>query len=429
MLSKGLGTVVHYRQDDDQRSSHYTELLAAENKAIKSGCGVHAKKDIPTHRISDIVGDLNKAKKFLSSLQRAKKTEAVCEFIASGSRLRLYVPKETCLITFLLAGINCPRGSRPQLGGGMAEGQEYGEEALAFTKDRCMQREVEIQVESMDKAGNFIGWLWVDNINLSVALVEEGLATVHFSAERSEHFRSIKSAEDSAKALKLNLWKNYVEEIDEEKKNEDDRIVERKPEYQKVFVIEVTRELHFYAQLEEQGPKLESLMAKIRQDFSTNSPLPGAYTPKRGDICAALYSEDKQWYRARVEKISGSEASVFYIDYGNREIISTTFLAALPPAFAAEKGYAQEYGLACIQLPKDADYSADSFQNFKEEVEGRSFNLNVEYRVNNFPYASLVDPKTEEDVAKSLISEGFLLVEKRKENRLQKMVRIKIKYL
>ena len=29
-----------------------------------------------------------------------------------------------------------------------------------------------MEVEAIDKAGNFIGWLFVDNTNLSVALVE-----------------------------------------------------------------------------------------------------------------------------------------------------------------------------------------------------------------------------------------------------------------
>ena len=31
---------------------------------------------------------------------------------------------------------------------------------------------VEVDVEAMDKAGNFIGWLFVDNTNLSISLVE-----------------------------------------------------------------------------------------------------------------------------------------------------------------------------------------------------------------------------------------------------------------
>jgi hypothetical protein len=88
---------------------------------------------------------------------------------------------------------------------GLVDGDPFGDEALQFTKDKCLQREVEIHVESMDKAGNFIGWLWIDGHNLSVALVEAGLATVHFSAERSEHYKALKAAEDHAKAARLRV--------------------------------------------------------------------------------------------------------------------------------------------------------------------------------------------------------------------------------
>lgn len=56
MVSKGLAHVIRYRQDDDQRSSHYDDLLAAETKAKKSTLGVHATKDIPAHRVLDISG-------------------------------------------------------------------------------------------------------------------------------------------------------------------------------------------------------------------------------------------------------------------------------------------------------------------------------------------------------------------------------------
>ena len=93
---------------------------------------------------------------------------------------------------------------------GLVDGDPYGDEALQFTKDKCLQREVEIHVESMDKAGNFIGWLWIDGHNLSVALVEAGLATVHFTAERSEHYKALKAAEDNAKAARLRVRKQIL---------------------------------------------------------------------------------------------------------------------------------------------------------------------------------------------------------------------------
>lgn len=60
-------------------------------------------------------------------------------------------------------------------------------------------------MESTDKAGNFIGWLWIDNTNLSVALVQEGLAEVHSSAESSEYYRQLTIAEEVAKNAKLKV--------------------------------------------------------------------------------------------------------------------------------------------------------------------------------------------------------------------------------
>lgn len=54
--------------------------------------------------LSFVFQETQKAKQFLPFLQRAGRSEAVVEYVFSGSRLKLYLPKETCLITFLLAG-------------------------------------------------------------------------------------------------------------------------------------------------------------------------------------------------------------------------------------------------------------------------------------------------------------------------------------
>ncbi|XP_023774685.1 staphylococcal nuclease domain-containing protein 1-like [Cyanistes caeruleus] len=120
---------------------HYDELLAAEARAIKNGKGLHSKKEVPIHRVADISGDTQKAKQFLPFLQRAGRSEAVVEYVFSGSRLKLFLPKETCLITFLLAGIECPRGAR-NVPGLAQEGEPFSEEATLFTKELVLQREV-----------------------------------------------------------------------------------------------------------------------------------------------------------------------------------------------------------------------------------------------------------------------------------------------
>lgn len=51
---------------------------------------------------------------------------------------------------------------------------------------------------------------------LQVALVEEGFASVHVSAEKSEFFKQLKTAEDNAKQRKLKIWENYEEKSDDQ---------------------------------------------------------------------------------------------------------------------------------------------------------------------------------------------------------------------
>lgn len=327
LVGKGLATVVRYRQDDDQRSSRYDELLGAEAQAIKGSKGIHSKKEGANVRINDLTVDHSRIKaQYLPSWQRALRIEAIVEFIASGSRFRVFLPKDSCLTTFLLAGISCPRSSRPAVGGAPAqEGEAFGDEALSFVREKILQRDVSIHVDTTDKAGSsVIGWLWTDqNVNLSVALVEEGLATVHFSAEKTEYYRQLKSAEDNAKAAKKKIWANYVEveepeEVKEEEK--DDKVVERKVNHEKVVVTEISAELLFYVQQTDQGAKLEALLSKLRQEFQASPPLPGAYTAKKNDLCAAQFTEDNEWYRAKIERIQGSNATVLYVDYGNKEV-------------------------------------------------------------------------------------------------------------
>ena len=61
LVGKGLATVIRYRQDDDQRSSKYDDLLAAEARASKNSKGLHSKKEVPLHRVADLSGVSTKA--------------------------------------------------------------------------------------------------------------------------------------------------------------------------------------------------------------------------------------------------------------------------------------------------------------------------------------------------------------------------------
>jgi hypothetical protein len=70
------------------------------------------------------------------------------------------------------------------------------------------------------------------------------------------------------------------------------------------------------------------------------------------------------------------------------------------------------------------EYKEEAIRTLENDVQNRSLNLNVEYRQGNVAYATLVDTaNNDEDIAKTLIQEGLLMFENRREKRLQKLVR------
>lgn len=429
LVSQGLAKVIRYKQEDNQRSSRYDDLLSAETRAEKKKIGVHSAKEPVTMRVADVSTDLNKAKQFLPFLQRSGKMDALVEYVTSGSRFKLYLPKETCIITLLLSSIDCPRMGRPAVNGSTpTPSEEFAEEAYLYSKTHCMHHEVRVEVESIDKVGNFIGQITtLDGQNIAVGLVEQGFASVYKTQSTSAAlFSLLSTAEFKAKEKRIGKWKNFVEEkvvSEEVEKNEpQERVINNK----KVVITEVTNDLHFYAQLVENGPKLEQLTVQLRAELAARPPVAGAYTAKVGELCVAKFSMDEEWYRAKVLSVqSNGSANVLFIDYGNRESTKMTNLAQIPAGFEALPAQAHEYALAMIQLSPDEDDNEVALDQFRELVLAdpeAEFSINVEYKSGTLEYVSLYDVKND-DIGKRMVAEGYVTVDRsRKERRLQKLV-------
>lgn len=135
--------------------------------------------------------------------QRSGRTQAIVDYVANGSRFKLIIPKENCKITFVLGGVRCPRAAR----GANEKADPFGAEALDFISRRCQQRDVEIEVETLDKTGGFIGTMWLNKTeNVAALLLEEGLAQVHgYSADQSKHANQLYAAERTAKQERKNV--------------------------------------------------------------------------------------------------------------------------------------------------------------------------------------------------------------------------------
>lgn len=58
------------------------------------------------------------------------------------------------------------QGARSGASGPAGQAEPYSDEATAFSRKAVLQREVELEMESLDKTGNFIGYMFVPQVRL-----------------------------------------------------------------------------------------------------------------------------------------------------------------------------------------------------------------------------------------------------------------------
>lgn len=85
---------------------------------------------------------------------------AVVEYVLSGHRFKLFIPKETCSIAFSFSGVRCPGRDEP-----------YSEEAIALMRRKIMQRDVEVNCIRFHFCSyHFAAWLYIIKC-LSIAAI------------------------------------------------------------------------------------------------------------------------------------------------------------------------------------------------------------------------------------------------------------------
>ena len=84
---------------------------------------------------------------------------------------------------------------------------------------------------------------------------------------------------------------------------------------------------NFFVQINDEAGKLDSLMAEMEQNvLSGRAKPPKASEIAVGCIYIVQYVEDSRWYRARVlgANLADQSCEVFFLDYGNTEIVPLT---------------------------------------------------------------------------------------------------------
>ncbi len=384
LIQDGWASVIRHRKDDTDRAPNYDELLAAQEKAKEEKKGMWSGKTSKARSFVDVSESVQRAKIQASTLSRQKKVPAIVDFCKAGSRFTILIPREGIKLTMVLAGVRAPRAPRlPQ-----EKGEPFGQEALDLANRRCNQRDCEIDIHDIDKVGGFIGDLYINRESFAKILVEEGLASVHqYSAEKAGNATELLAAEKRAKEALKGLWHEWdpsQEDGGEAEPAVADTVVDSTPtdkkslDYHEVVVTNIDSNGRLKIQQVGSGTAaLETMMNEFKKfhiDSKNNKPLGGA--PKAGDLVAAKFSADGQWYRARIRSNDRAAkiADVVYVDYGNTERQPWSALRPLDqPQFSTQKlrPQAGDAVLSFIQLPTAPDYFRDALDFIAEATEGR----------------------------------------------------------
>ncbi|KAK8800697.1 hypothetical protein WA158_000022 [Blastocystis sp. Blastoise] len=317
LVKRGLATVMHHK-DEDPRSPIYDQLLIAETTAKDTKKGQYSRGSSTRLTPVDLSENSNKAKSFLPFLKRNKTMTATILYIGNGSRYRIYIPQENCECVFILEGIKSPAVKT-----GKAQSEACAEAALAFARYHFMQREVTIEVDTQDKAGNIIGYMYIEeennNKDIATFMLKNGYASIQeMSIDRCRDASIYKAAEEEAKKMKKGIWKNYVEVVK--------KVEEVKEEVYMGEVCNIEGNT-IYIQTDRDLERLDQIEAEL-ENYNKNHIL--AMNIKRNGIYVAYSQDNKLYARIRIEETVKDSSilkyKVVYIDYGFKDTINNNVI-------------------------------------------------------------------------------------------------------
>jgi staphylococcal nuclease domain-containing protein 1 len=401
LVAAGLADVVGYAKEADRPAS-YVELCQAEAAAIAGEKGKHSKKAAPA-QVQDFTrvsadrkktGDDAKAAKaeaaknnhatseimtrLLSKLTAQKRVAAVVEAVFTPNLIKVFVPLLHAYIPVSFSAIQGPRAMRKNVEVNdedkekiAAKDKAYSDAALALLKG-YLQQDVTLEIDSIGRQDSFIGNILVSGASkenkesLAVLLVKQGLAgliPVPPIIERNSFAAALRSAETEARRKHLNIWADYDEEKEARERarerteaakiqlgagfEADDKGVQ----FVEAVVTDVADPVHFYIN-SVKDPNVKVVRDRLAS-FDA-APAPEDFKPKKGDIVAGLFDDDKKWYRVRIENVNKSQLhQVKFIDFGNMAALALGDLRPLPKEIASIAPLARPCALSALRPPKE----------------------------------------------------------------------------
>ncbi|CAH1405968.1 unnamed protein product [Nezara viridula] len=135
---------------------------------------------------------------------------------------------------------------------------------------------------------------------------------------------------------------------------------------------------HFYVQRENAQKKLLEFQASLRTSQVQQYKPP--YNPEKGKLYLTLYGADSKWYRSRITNIiDPRKFEVFYVDYGNSEIVDKSRIRSIPKS---------SLNMPCLAYRCQL---ADCVPRYGEEWDAQAISLMTEIMDDDFVTITVID--------------------------------------
>lgn len=173
------------------------------------------------------------------------------------------------------------------------------------------------------------------------------------------------------------------------------------------FVQHASNPSEFWIQTQNYADELDELMDRIYHLYKESANKDVVRNPTVGLYCAAK-AKDGDFYRATVSEVGETQIKVFFVDYGNTEVVDRSNIRTLPEEFKKLPWLALKCTLAGVR-PKDGRWSQGANEFFIKAVKAKVLNVNVTARYDDAYVVQLTDSEAngERDLSKLMCSSGL----------------------
>jgi endonuclease YncB( thermonuclease family) len=239
------------------------------------------------------------------SLKRLGSVLGIIEYVMSATRYKIFIPSESVIITFLLAGVRAPIEKKNDATKGITE-LGIAQESHQYAIHQYLQRPVEILIQSCGRGGAFVGIATHGKEVIAVDLVRQGYSTI-YGRVPSMIQKQLEDAQKDAMGQSLGVWSGdvAVEDIldyDNDSDTQNKTLLNKTliPDYLRdpclVSIIYATNINDFYVQKVDckEVEKLHSELAEYMARKQAGTKKLSWAALQKGTVVLCQFSEDKQ---------------------------------------------------------------------------------------------------------------------------------------